>query len=108
VVGAGSSFPKCMQHQVANLAGSLDGVTHPGKSLLYGATVDGPSVIANFNGLGVPDGANKCPNPSGDPYNQFTGMGVRYYDNVVAWPSVEPADDYTVNSLFAFARAYTL
>jgi hypothetical protein len=26
-----------------------------------------------------------------------------YEDNVVAWPSVEPADDYTAASLFAFA-----
>lgn len=26
-----------------------------------------------------------------------------YEDNVVSWPSVEPADDYTANSLLAFA-----
>jgi endoglucanase len=26
-----------------------------------------------------------------------------YEDNVVAWPSEEPADDYTAGSLFAFA-----
>jgi hypothetical protein len=25
-----------------------------------------------------------------------------YEDNVVSWPSVEPADDYTANSLMAF------
>ena len=27
----------------------------------------------------------------------------RYEDNVVSWPSVEPADDYTAASVFAFA-----
>jgi len=26
-----------------------------------------------------------------------------YKDNVVSWASVEPADDYTANSLLAFA-----
>jgi hypothetical protein len=28
-----------------------------------------------------------------------------YEDNVVSWPSVEPADDYTAGSLLAFALA---
>ena len=46
VVGAGSTFPKCMQHQVANLVGSLDG-TPP---IVLGATVDGPSSKSNFKG----------------------------------------------------------
>jgi len=26
-----------------------------------------------------------------------------YEGNVVSWPSIEPADDYTANSLLAFA-----
>ena len=34
------------------------------------------------------------------PYNTKTAA---YEDNVVSWPSVEPADDYTANSLLAFA-----
>ena len=39
IVGAGKVFPFHMQHQIANLAGSLNG-TPP---LLLGATVDGPA-----------------------------------------------------------------
>ena len=39
VIGAGTRFPQCPQHQVANLVGSLDGT---GEVLLGGA-VDGPS-----------------------------------------------------------------
>jgi phage repressor protein C with HTH and peptisase S24 domain len=34
------------------------------------------------------------------PFNTKT---AGYEDNVVSWPSVEPADDYTAASLFAFA-----
>ena len=34
------------------------------------------------------------------PFNTKTAA---YEDNVVSWPSVEPADDYTANSLMAFA-----
>jgi hypothetical protein len=34
------------------------------------------------------------------PFNNAT---AGYEDNVVSWPSVEPADDYTATSLFAFA-----
>jgi Glycosyl hydrolase family 9 len=32
-----------------------------------------------------------------------TTKTASYEDNVVSWPSVEPADDYTANSLLAFA-----
>jgi hypothetical protein len=34
------------------------------------------------------------------PFNTTT---AGYEDNVVSWPSVEPAADYTAASLFAFA-----
>ena len=33
----------------------------------------------------------------------FNTKAAAYEDNVVSWPSVEPADDYTANSLLAFA-----
>ncbi len=36
------------------------------------------------------------------PFNTATAA---YEDNVVSWPSVEPADDYTAASLLAFALA---
>ena len=38
-------------------------------------------------------------------YKAFNTATAAYEDNVVSWPSVEPADDYTANSLLAFALA---
>jgi hypothetical protein len=35
----------------------------------------------------------------------FNSKAAAYEDNVVSWPSVEPADDYTADSLLAFAFA---
>jgi endoglucanase len=99
VVGAGTTFPHCMQHVIANLSGSLDG-TLP---IVLGATVDGPSAISNFSGLGVPNNARACPPDGSDPFKVFTGKRARYFDNVVAWPSVEPADDYTALTILVFA-----
>ena len=42
IVGDGTVFPDCMQHQVANLAGSLDGQP----PVLAGAAVEGPNSFA--------------------------------------------------------------
>jgi len=100
IVGAGSTFPHCMQHQVANLAGSLDG----SPPIVLGSTTDGPNSLSSFNGLGIPSGARKCPPNGGDAFKVFSGKGARYFDNVVAWPSVEPSDDYTVLGILVFAR----
>jgi hypothetical protein len=99
IVGAGSAFPRCMQHQVANLAGSLDG-TPP---IVLGATTDGPNSADAFTGLGLQDGMRACPSGGGDPFKRFNGKGAQYMDNVIAWPSVEPADDYTVIGVPLFA-----
>jgi len=98
VVGAGTVFPHCMQSEVANLAGSLTG----SGDLQLGATTDGPSSIANFTGLGTVSGMRACSAGQFAPFNNAT---AGYEDNVVSWPSVEPADDYTAASLFAFALA---
>jgi hypothetical protein len=98
VVGAGDTFPHCMQSEIANRAGSLNGEG----DIQLGATVDGPSSLANFKGLGTVSGMRFC---------KVTGFGlfdtpkVGYEDNVTSWPSVEPADDYTAASLLAFALA---
>jgi endoglucanase len=99
IVGAGSTFPHCMQHQVANLSGSLNG-TPP---IVLGATVDGPSAAANFQGVGTVSGMRACPPNGNDPFKAFSGKGARYFDNVIAWPSVEPADDYTALGIVLFA-----
>lgn len=100
VVGAGSIFPHCIQHQVANLSGSLDGKGQ----LVLGATVDGPGAISSFSSLAVPENARTCPSGKSDPFNAFSGKGARYVDQVAAWASVEPADDYTVLTVVVFAE----
>ena len=96
VVGAGTVFPHCMQSEIANLAGSLTGRG----DIQVGATTDGPSSIGNFVGLGTVSGMRACSAGQFAPFNTAT---AGYEDNVVSWPSVEPADDYTAASLFAFA-----
>jgi len=96
VVGAGTTFPHCMQSEIANLAGSLTGKG----DIQLGATVDGPSSPANFVGLGTVTGMKAC---SAGSYKPFDTAAAGYEDNVVSWPSVEPADDYTAASLLAFA-----
>jgi endoglucanase len=96
VVGAGTVFPHCMQSEIANLAGSLTGTG----DIQLGATTDGPSSIGNFSGLGTVPGMRACSAGNFAPFNTAT---AGYEDNVVSWPSVEPADDYTAASLFAFA-----
>jgi endoglucanase len=99
IVGAGSTFPHCMQSQIANLAGSLDG-TPP---LMLGAIPDGPNASSSFSGLSLQNGMRPCPVGGGDPFKAFNGKGAKYIDNVVSWPSSEPADDYTVLSTLVFA-----
>jgi endoglucanase len=96
VVGAGTVFPHCMQSEIANLAGSLTG----SGGIQLGATTDGPSSIGNFVGLGTVPGMRACSAGNFAPFNTKT---AGYEDNVVSWPSVEPADDYTAASLLAFA-----
>lgn len=60
--------PHCMQHQVANLIGSLDGKA----PLLLGAVVDGPNEAAAVADLDdLPDGGRKCP-PS--MHSSFSSM----------------------------------
>ncbi len=95
VVGAGTVFPHCMQSEIANLAGSLTGTG----DIQLGATTDGPSAPANFTGLGTVTGMRACGAGDFAPYDTKTAA---YQDNVVSWPSVEPADDYTADSLLAF------
>ena len=103
VVGAGTTFPHCMQHQVANLSGSLDG----SPPIVRGAAVNGPNDVSQFDedSTSTPDGARACPPDGADTFGPFTGSdGARYLDNVGAWMSVEPAIDFTAGVPFALAR----
>jgi len=96
VVGAGTVYPHCMQSEIANLAGSLTGHGN----IQLGAATDGPSSPDNFVGLGTVPGMRACSDGS---YAAFNTTAAAYEDNVVSWPSVEPADDYTAISMLAFA-----
>ncbi len=96
VVGDGGTFPHCMQHQVANLAGSLDG----SPPVLSGAAVEGPN---SFAATGVVGGMRRCPPDGLDVFAPFNSSAV-YRDNVQSYSTVEPAIDLTASSPLAFAR----
>jgi endoglucanase len=101
VIGEGTVFPWCPQHQVANLAGSLSG----GRQVLVGAVVNGPNGADNFEDIGIPDGARACPVDGRNRFAAFDRADARFLDDVRAWPSVEPAIDFTSTGMLAFALA---
>lgn len=96
IVGDGSTFPHCMQHQVANLVGSLDG----SPPILAGAVVEGPN---SFAATGVLDGMRTCPVNGVDQYAPFNGTSAVFQDNVQSYSTVEPAIDLAATSPLAFA-----
>jgi endoglucanase len=96
IVGDGSTFPHCMQHQVANLVGSLNGA----EPLLRGAAVEGPNGIATKGAL---SGMIACPTNGVDVFAQFNGNGAVFKDNVQSYSTVEPAVDLTASSFLAFS-----
>ncbi|MBV8084932.1 MAG: glycoside hydrolase family 9 protein [Chloroflexi bacterium] len=96
IVGDGSTFPDCMQHQVTNLVGSLNGKP----PILAGASVEGPN---SFAATGVVTGMKACPPNGSDRFAQFNSATAVYQDNVQSWSTVEPALDLTVASPLAFS-----
>jgi endoglucanase len=98
IVGDGTVFPECMQHQVANLVGSHNG-TPP---ILAGAVVEGPN---SFAATGTVPNMQPCSaNAPGDvPYATFNGHKAVFRDNVQSYSTVEPAIDLTSLSPLAFA-----
>jgi endoglucanase len=101
LVGAGTTFPHCVHHQVANLVGALDG-TAP---VLLGAAVNGTNSKSQFRWLGLPSEANRCPADRSDPFVRFDGMGARWWDDARSWPTAEPAIDFVATTPLAFALA---
>ncbi len=96
IVGDGTTFPDCMQHQVANLAGSLDGAP----PVLSGAAVEGPN---SFAATGVVAGMRTCPANGVDPFARFNSSKAVFQDNVQSWSTDEPALDLTAATPMAFA-----
>ena len=93
MVGEGTTFPDCMQHQVANLSGSRNGTG----AIATGAVVNGPNDPSQFDG-GLGDyqpGMKVCPAGGTDAFAAFSGQGSRYADDVRSWQTSEPALDMT-------------
>ncbi|HTS34176.1 MAG TPA: glycoside hydrolase family 9 protein [Candidatus Solibacter sp.] len=96
IVGDGSTFPLCMQHQVANLVP----VPPNGPPFLLGAVVEGPN---SFAATGTLYGMATCPPNGKDQFAAFNGNGAVYQDNVQSYSTVEPAIDLTASSFLGFA-----
>ena len=101
MIGVGTDFPRCPQHVIANLLGSLDG-SGPN---LRGAVVNGPNSTDLFtDGLGeFFEEGRTCPASGVDGHAPFNGHGSSYVDDVRSWQTVEPAIDFTAVALLAFA-----
>lgn len=97
IVGDGTTFPHCLQHQVANLVGSLDG----SPPVLSGAAVEGPNGAAT---KGLVSGMILCPANGVDVFAQFNGHGAEWKDDMQSFSNTEPAVDLTASSPLAFAR----
>jgi len=106
MVGEGTTFPNCMQHQVANLSGSLNGTG----AIATGAVMNGPNNPSNFaGGLGsYQTGMKPCPAGGTDTYNAFTGHTSRFSDDVRSWQTDEPALDMTGSAVLGAAMQQTL
>jgi endoglucanase len=96
IVGDGEVFPDCMQHQVTNIVGSLNG-TLP---ILAGALVEGPN---SFSAAGFLTGMRVCPPGGGDVFKKFNGNGAVYKDDQQSFSTVEPAIDLTAASFLMFS-----
>ena len=107
IIGAGSTFPNCIQHQVANLAGALDG-TSGGTPILWGASVEGPATSATS---GVVEGMILCPENGADTFRMFNGNDgafdpsqvTVYRDNMQSYSTTEPAIDLTATSFLMWS-----
>jgi endoglucanase len=95
IIGDGTTFPHCPQHQVANIVGALDGSS----PILAGAVVEGPGEEASRGLLG---GMRECPGGGGNQFARFDNKAV-YKDNVQSYTTVEPAIDLTASSMLAFS-----
>ena len=108
IVGDGSTtFPNCIQHQVANLAGALDG-TSGGVPVLWGAASEGPAYAATSGSLA---GMLGCPGNGTDSFKIFNGNDgpynpsdpAVYKDNVQSYSTTEPAIDLTSTSFLMWS-----
>ncbi|HWO64701.1 MAG TPA: glycoside hydrolase family 9 protein [Umezawaea sp.] len=96
MIGVGTTFPNCPQHQAANLSGDLNG----GRRVLVGAVVNGPNGADLFSDLGeMPAGSVPCTKGYTKQYDSTTSV---FADDLRSWPSSEPAIDFTSMAALAF------
>ncbi|MEV0611900.1 glycoside hydrolase family 9 protein [Nonomuraea sp. NPDC050404] len=93
VAGAGQNSIACPHHQVANITGRP----------ATGAVVNGPNSAGLFEGGlgGHFEEMPPCPPGGVDRYEEFTGRGSRFVDDVRSWQASEPADDFAAVALYA-------
>lgn len=89
VYGAGADWPRCPQHQIANLTGLT----------LLGGVGAGPAAPDDLADLDTPDDAAPC---AATHAPDVDGGGWTFLDDVSAWPTVEPALDYAALVPLAF------
>ena len=107
IVGDGSTFPNCIQHQVANLAGALNG-TSGGTPVLWGAATEGPG---GYTTSGALDGMILCPADGVDTFKKFNGKNgpfdpaqlAVYQDNTQSYSTTEPGIDLTATSFLMWS-----
>lgn len=99
VVGAGTTFPRCLHHQIANLAGNLAGKP----PLLLGAVVAGPGDAAEVEVSDPSEEQRRCPADGKNRFRKFDGAKVRYVDDTTSWATSEPAIDYVALTVILFA-----
>ncbi len=95
IVGDGTTFPTQLQHQVANMVGTLTGKP----PVLLGAAVEGPNSNAARGSL------PHMRHLKGwvDRFRRFNGHGAEWRDFVEAYSNTEPAIDLTATTPLAFA-----
>jgi endoglucanase len=77
IVGDGTIFPNCIQHQAVNLAGALDG-TSGGTPILWGASPEGPAIHTSS---GIVGGMIACPADGVDTFAKFNSNDPPYNAN---------------------------
>ncbi len=97
VIGLGERYPRCPQHQIANMVGSRVA----GAPVLTGAVVEGPNSEPVHGWL---PHMRACPPAGGDRLAPFNGSGAQFLDNVQSYDNTEPAIDLSATAPLAFAR----
>jgi hypothetical protein len=93
IAEVGENSIACPHHQVASITGRP----------AAGAVVNGPNSAGLFeDGLGGRfEEMPPCPPDEVDRYEEFTGRGSRFVDDVRSWQASEPADDFAAVALYA-------